>query len=184
MFNPYLEKYQAICDEQGQYESFQHRFDLVNRYAWAIPDESACQKIAQYAPRIVEIGAGTGYWARMLSQVGVDVLAYDIQPYKNQWCEGHRWFYVRVGGPEIAADHPDRALFLCWPPYDHPMAFNALKAYQGHTLVYVGEDTYGCTGDQNFHDELSENWGVVDHIDIPQWFGIHDSIVVYKRKVR
>ena len=59
---------------------------------------------------IVEIGAGLGYWAHQLSSRGVDVVAYDIAPKKNHWCDGEPWFPVRVGSPEDAALHRDLKL--------------------------------------------------------------------------
>jgi hypothetical protein len=36
----------------------------------------ALAAIARYAP-IVEMGAGTGYWARCLRERGIDAVAYD-----------------------------------------------------------------------------------------------------------
>jgi hypothetical protein len=90
-------------------------------YAWAIPSEEALDLIAQHGP-IVEIGAGTGYWARLLAGRGVDIICYDMYPpivdELNGWHDKAGLFYpVNGGGPEIAAEHPDRTLLLCWPPY-------------------------------------------------------------------
>lgn len=36
---------------------------LVEKFAWAIPDNRSLRIIAEFSP-IVEIGAGKGYWAR------------------------------------------------------------------------------------------------------------------------
>jgi len=47
----------------------------------------------------------------------------------------------------------------------------------------VGEGSEGCTGDGNFFDLLEEEWEKIHSIDIPQWFGMHDYLVSYKRKV-
>lgn len=51
---------------------------LVHRYAWAVPSPQAIKWIAERCPRIVEIGAGRGYWAKLLAGAGVDILAFDI----------------------------------------------------------------------------------------------------------
>src|SRR5258708_22788797 len=141
------------------------RDDLCGKYAWSIPDPASLQFVAQALwAKALEIGAGTGYYAHLLSQMGVDMLCFDLHP--PQHTRPKHWhrprndnhngllgitrevFYdVRGGGPLIAAKHPDRALFLCWPPYEDEMAYHTLQAYQGQRLVYIGEGEGGCTAD-------------------------------------
>jgi hypothetical protein len=91
----------------------------ASRYAWAIPNDRALDALAALSP-IVEIGAGTGYWAALLASRGADVVAYDIDlpgPGNHWHQESYLYFPVQVGGVEMAAKHPDRTLFICWPPY-------------------------------------------------------------------
>src|ERR1700674_2056565 len=57
----------------------ERRVWCVRRYAFAIPTEQALATIARYAP-IVELGAGTGYWAFLLRRRGVNCVAYDLAP--------------------------------------------------------------------------------------------------------
>lgn len=97
------------------------RRKAVARYAWAIPSDDALEVVAKHGP-IVEIGAGTGYWAALLASRGVDIVCYDGDPPVagaiNHWHEEEGVYHpVEQGGPEMAALHPDRTLFLCWPPY-------------------------------------------------------------------
>lgn len=113
--NPYLAEFDSF-NGSHLFSSFEARERLVKRYAWAVPTEEAVRVIASHGP-VVEIGAGTGYWASLLRQVGTDVVAYDRSPHDNHWCVGTHSL-VEVGGPEKASEHPDRTLFLCWPPYD------------------------------------------------------------------
>jgi len=61
------------------------RSTLVNKYAWAVPDDRSLEIVAKYSP-IVEMGAGTGYWAKLLSDRGVDIVAYDKEPGNSHWC--------------------------------------------------------------------------------------------------
>jgi len=49
------------------------------RYAWAVPCTEALTALRRLSP-LVEIGAGTGYWARLLAGHGADVAAYDLAP--------------------------------------------------------------------------------------------------------
>lgn len=161
------------------------------RYAWAIPDNKSLNMIAEYGP-IVEIGCGTGYWAMLLRGRGVDVIAYDETPTVGDHMNNYHsramgqirataWTGVLKGTHEAAALHPDRALFLCWPPYDSPMAYDTLIAYTGNTLIYIGEGNGGCTGDDVFHHTLEDHWTETRSASIPQWDGMHDGLTVYTR---
>ncbi|PNW76347.1 hypothetical protein CHLRE_12g552827v5 [Chlamydomonas reinhardtii] len=50
----------------------------VPSVSWAIPSAEALEVIAQQSGgRVVEVGAGTGYWAWLLARRGVDVVAVD-----------------------------------------------------------------------------------------------------------
>lgn len=101
-----------------------------------MPTDAALRAIqdtvrAAAASGLVEIGAGTGYWAWLLRERGVDIVAYDRRPPSAPAVNGHHavryqgeavnappFVEVVEGGPEMAAMHPDRALFLCWPPQE------------------------------------------------------------------
>ena len=83
MQNPYLEEFQSRYN--GSYFFHELRDELVKKYAWAVPTEASIEAIAALGP-IVEVGAGTGYWAWLLRQVGATVEAYDVAPGDNHWC--------------------------------------------------------------------------------------------------
>lgn len=153
---------------------------LVMKYAWAVPNAEALSCIAKYGP-VVEGGAGGGYWAHLLRERGVDVVAYDIAPYCNIQVAS-RWTEVLTGSAEAMAQHKDRTLLLVWPPYDEPMALDHVKAHGGDVVIYVGEDMYGCTGDMAFHEHMAEHFEEIETVDLPQWGGIHDRLYVYRRK--
>jgi hypothetical protein len=163
------------------------REHLCDKYSWAVPNEAALKAIAKHAP-IVEIGAGRGYWAKLLQDRGVDIIPYDINPPSlgnNSYHRGfHKltWTEVFSGNAKKAALHNDRTLFLCWPPYDTSCAFDALNNYTGKKVIFVGEEQGGCTGDNKFFSLLSKNFKMTKQISIPQWFGIHDSLMIFKRK--
>lgn len=187
-WNPYLEHFRAVEGDKGRWSDtglFQdNRSQAVGRYAWAVPNQEAIQAIAQHGP-IVEIGAGSGYWACLLSKAGVDVVAYDLHPPstgENHYDHKTEWFPVQEGGPEVAARYSDRSLLLCWPPYKSPMSYDCLKNYLGRTVIYIGETPGGCTGSQEFHDLLAEEFEEVREVRLPCWNGIHDSLTIHKRK--
>lgn len=177
--NPYLAEFEWL---QANSDDWNHgaseRDALKTKYSWAVPNEKAIRAVASLSP-LVEIGAGTGYWASLISQAGADIVAYDISPYENRYCEG-QYYDVQQDSWHVIAEHPDRTLFVCWPPYGDPMAELALRNYQGGQLIYVGEWD-GCTASEEFFTLLNERWMKVLEIYIPTWPGDHDSLSVWER---
>ena len=174
------------------------RFELTHRYAWAVPDPATLAFVAAHCgPRVVEVGAGTGYWAWQLAQLGADVAAYDTHPpdrggsyFHSPWDPEHGptmaarplFHPVRRGGPARALAHPDRTLLLCWPPPADPMARRTLACYQGDRLVLIADEP--CCGDERFYAQLDRWWEQVDEHRPVQWFGIKDRVTVYDRARR
>lgn len=172
---------------------------FCGEYTWAIPDPDSLDFVAQWlAPAAIEIGAGTGYWAWQLSQLGVDMLAYDLYPPQHTGQNHYHsprtpdksgligqvrsvFFDVRAGNELVAKQFPERILFLCWPPYESSFAFDCLKAYQGKRLVFIGESSGGCTANDAFYGALNENWQEIAEHKPVQWSGIRDHISVYER---
>ena len=92
-------------------------------------------------PRIVEIGAGRGHWARALRDAGVAVEAYDDGSALPG--RGAAVFPVNRGdGLAAVRGSPDAALLLVFPP-PTPMAVNALEAFAGRVVLYAGEPRGG-----------------------------------------
>lgn len=212
-------------DQVSYREIHPARRRACNRWSWAVPSPEAVTLLAGLGP-IVEVGAGTGYWARLISDAGGDIIAYDRTPpiehpavdparlrswcRDDEWPEGvnrfhphaRQWFDVcEDDGVAAAAAHPDRTLFLCWPPYDRPFGADALRAYHaagGRRVIYVGEGSDGCTGDADLHAllgfepwcrqcESDESCGhlpgpivaeTLTEVSIPRWDGIRDFLVV------
>ena len=236
-------------------EQYPTRDELVKRYSWAIPSPKSLRFILDHldGQGIIEIGAGTGYWAAMLTLGGADVVAFDKYPpdkranwyhsehekywhtitqedvdeYNERWgyldkinsemvelTEGTEhpfpriplpngpkvgdrqersrpredgreiFFPVEEGSIEKLVQHLDRVLLLSWPPYDKPLATDALKAFPGDTLIYIGEGAGGCCADDDFFDLLDREWVEDETLwnKHPSWSGINDCITVYRRK--
>lgn len=177
--NPYYDLWQSTSGQtpdeyglaSGITEATAIRGPGSEVFAWAVPSDEALDAIADASPRgVVEIGAGTGYWARLLLDRGVIVHAYDLHPFgcecgDEAWCSGPArkattWASVAKGGPEAAALHPEATLLLCWPVYGGTMATRAARAHHaagGRTLAYVGEGSGGCTADDDFHRLIGED---------------------------
>jgi len=161
-------------------DALKARYDLVTSHSWAVPTDEALAAIAKHSPAgVVEIGAGTGYWAGLLRGRGVDVVAYDIEPYRNSQAAA-QWSEVKRGNHMYVMKHPERTLLLCWPPYGQPMAAMALRRYKGNVVIYIGE-WRAATADDEFH-EMLESWDEKEVVSLPQWPGIRDDMYVYYRR--
>jgi hypothetical protein len=185
--NPYLERYLQVQDriELGYSRTiFNERAELCLRYSWAIPNEESLEALVDLSP-LVEIGAGGGYWAALVAARGGYVYAYDSAPSAdlgNKYISETRWFPVSMGGSEKAADHPGCTLFLCWPPYEDPMATHALEHFRGEHVVFIGESLGGCTADDAFFTLLEKEFSMTRRICIPTWQYIHDQMTIWKRR--
>lgn len=162
--NPLLLTWRASKNDNEKRYTARH--SACKKYSWAIPNPHCLQTIADYSPKgVVEIGAGTGYWAMLLDRMGVDVLAFDAEPPGPNSNNGYHkesdcWFNVREGGEMVGSLFPERTLFLCWPPFDDPMGYRALMAYAdagGDTLVLISEGPGGCVGGQDLWVELGRD---------------------------
>lgn len=156
---------------------FMRRGELVQEYAWAIPCREAIFEIAKLGP-IIEVGAGTGYWAMLLASVGVDIIAFD-----NSLVGTVKQSNVFYGDETfVSLFSTGRNLFLCWPLNDDSMALDILSKFAGRYVIFVGEGKGGCTGCEKFHDALEMDFDLVKDVEIPQWFGIHDCLLIWERK--
>lgn len=189
--NPYLE---LVLELGGPsvYDQWHVAFDdamglartkLVKHFAWAVPDEPALELVGATG-KVVEIGAGGGYWASLLHNRGVEVHAYDPEPGQSNYST-FLWRRVLEGKAEPAADHPDCTLFLCWPSYSSGFATEALDRYTdagGKRVAYVGEYEGGCCADDDFFRTLGKQYREAELSYIPQYPGIHDYLTIWNRR--
>ena len=186
--------------------------ELIATYSFAIPTDRALEAVQRHAPYgVVEIGAGTGYWASLLYARGVPTVAYDVAPPMspdNKWFHSSTgWFDVQEGDETMVAHHADRALLLVWPTRDQTWPADALDHFSaagGRTVIYVGEAAGQSTGDARFHALLGgyerclacaydapdlacvcgirPMWRQVEHTALPHWPGRNDDLYVYGRR--
>ncbi len=166
----------------------------VKEFSWAVPTDESILAIKnlvveQGLDGVVEMGAGTGYWASCLAQVNVSCVCYDSFYWKVK--PSHFHFKVEKGGPPKVAQYPNHALFLCWPPLSlhtkkmgrpNLMGSKSLQHYKGDWVIYVGEDEDGCTGDDEMWKILNEKYEQHSYAEVYNFDGIHDSLFIYRRK--
>jgi hypothetical protein len=179
--------------EKGWNEVESKSQELSQRYAWAIPDEKCLKIIENFAP-LIEIGAGKGYWSRLLQNRGVDISPFD--KFANEL--DSLWTDVKPGDPSTllkdSIKQQNRNLFLCYPDEAESMAATCLENFHGEYIVHVGEmiftgtlmgapiAPFGRTSSADFQVSLAESFHCVLVVQLCNQFPISsDCLSVWKR---
>ena len=173
------------------------RFRVAAWAAFACPNIQAIEALKSFSKEngIMEVGAGVGYWAFILRDAGINVLAFDKQPpsdsswkcKKIQSNEYHgqfpAWSEV-LPGDTAAPCKTDRVLLICYPPPDSAMGVKALQGFSGNRLAYVGE-MRGDTGTADFEARLRAHWDLVGvPISLPNFSNTCYSLTLWQRRLK
>ncbi len=176
----------ALSDVGGMSLTHPQRFAAVERYGFLMPDPQSLSFVADHAgPRALDPFAQAGYLSYQLEQRGIDVLAYDLPPYRPSPRVDHptRWTSVRPGhAAYITKRHgEDRSLILCWP-YQGSIAYDTVLAYTGDTVIVWAD--YPSLDDDRLVLYLHYAFDRVATRRPAVWSGLNDFIDVYRRKRR
>ena len=174
--------------------SFYNEGDFASKYdkrekfrtgtSWHVPNQKLIDVLVSNGP-IVSVGSGFAYTESIAISQGADIIATDVEPTKkNGWCRGGKFYcdVEKLKGDEAVKKYSDRNVFMAWPPYDNPMAYEVASSMEiGSTLIYIGEDHGGCTGDDQFFTLIYSNFEEVDSFEIPRWSGLNDYVFIYKK---
>lgn len=167
-------------------DNIPHRHNMVSEYSWTIPDPASVAFVYQHCAghKILDPLAGTGYWANLLSQMGVDIIAADAAPGTNGWHKGKELHYPMFTDDAVDSVlmHRDRMIILSWIPYGSDLGTEVLENYALNRFITIGEEDFGCCGTEEFWAGVRKGWDeIASHRPI-QWFGMHDFITVWERK--
>lgn len=151
----YLKKIQALKKKLSQWEQFyaeehtserEAEWDLLetsqsqlcNEFAWAVPDERALKILTKFSP-LIEIGAGKGYWGKLLREKSVDIVCFDKYVHSKNSVDC--WTKVLKGDANklTSEKYAGRTLFLCYPDEQESLAIACLERYGGEYVVHIGE---------------------------------------------
>lgn len=177
---------QSSSSQPGRWSGDEKRDEAINAHGWGHPTSEALQEIASHSP-IIEVCAGSGKLAADLRTAGADVIATDSKDTADGY--GYAWHELESSRAVIQMDaviaakaHADRTLLMVWPPYNKAIAVQALTAYQGNCLLYVGEARGGYTASNDFFDALDAGWVLEKALPVKQFRGIKDMLWVLSRK--
>jgi hypothetical protein len=139
------------------------RLAAAEKYSWGIPNNNALNEISKYQP-ITEIGAGLGYWSKLLQDRGVNIFPFDIDlPSKDErWTTVYK-FYKKTN------INPYSSLMMCWIPKD--ISIKISNKYNGNIILWIGESI------------KFNNFEIKNIIQIPKWNGFQDCLYIFKRNI-
>lgn len=162
--------------------------------SWAIPSGSVLKYMVERAPshKITELGAGRGYWAKLLRKLGADVVAVDNKGEFDKTMTNSRSLiadiiimdaidYVRSGKANRTA------LFFCYPRMKScggEWVEECLKSYEGNDIFYVGELDRGCTFEiDEWLRVTGSDWGwhMLNKQVLPAFSGARDEFIHLKK---
>lgn len=182
-----FEKFEKFFQIQSSFSrtGFFARDAFIENFSWAVPSVQAIEEICKFAAGelILEVGAGNCFWAFLIRKAGQRIIPSDS--FASHGTKRSKSFVpemFELDAIQAIQVHQTNVLLLSWPGYEDPMGVDALKAFTGNKLIYIGEGPGGCTGNDEFFDLLDLHWIRVNRVDIPCWYGIHDSLEFYVRK--
>ncbi|MCM1440503.1 MAG: hypothetical protein NC131_15085 [Roseburia sp.] len=140
--------------------------------------------------KCLEVCAGTGWLSKLLHDAGVNIIATDLGTWENNKFDTWKTKFIEVDMIDAlkAIDkYSDvEIVIMSWPEYGSPLANLVLNKCleTGKELIYIGEDSGGCTADDTFFETLYEK--DLDMEPISDYYvpfdGIHDNIYAINNK--
>lgn len=160
--------------------------DITARWhAFAIPSSKILREIKKRSGGgAIDLGAGVGYWSQLLHQSGVDVLALDLDPPRDQ----SKAVKVEFGDATSLHGLPcagREMLLLCMPPPgEAACAEEALNNFRGRYVAYVGEWGSGMTATSAFHESLLSKFELEARLPLPCFPLMRLECFIFQRKKR
>jgi hypothetical protein len=161
------------------------RKGFVQTYGCSIPCREAVDALAELGP-LVELAAGTGYWSKILSAAGVDVVATDIKTthvhdFSGEW--GRHFPVETLDARSAILAHPDRSAFCSWPSKDSTWLVDALGVMQpGRSFAMISEAAGGFGPAPEVFACLAEAFDEVATVAIPQFPPHRDALRIWRRR--
>lgn len=178
-----------VTSEKDKPRCYEARDSFTKNFGWAIPSPEAIDSIVRFAgsEQILEVGSGLGLWAGLVRAHGGSIRPVDT--FESHGTSPHATFVLteEIGGVAAIQKYNPKVLMMCWPGYDESFASQVLEAFETYAspdarFIYIGEGQGGCNADDMFFQMLDQSWDLVERIEIPQWWGIHDCLNLYRRK--
>ena len=193
--------YSALCDlitNESEKEMMDKSFEqwgiieakhkeFIAQVAWALTTLDGLKKIAsclrEHGCRTaLSIGTGLGVFENALMMIGKDiqVIMTDKNPPEDKK-------QVKAMEAEAAVQtfgHEVTCLIMIFPELGGQHTLEAVKMFPGRIVVYSGDMNPfgGCTGTDELHEYLTDNFDEVMNIDNKNWWCTNSRSMVWRRK--
>jgi hypothetical protein len=172
-------------------EMTRNRLYFGQKYAYALPTQDALNTIMEYEGEkgFLEVGAGLGYWARLLKDMGAKIVATDIKgDERGMFTKGSEYTHViKMDALTATKTYPDLTLIMVYPYGDWPI--EVIKAYTGEYLIIVAGDD-GCFnndlmtilwGEHTEWSEIEKEPHLSHVLDVTHWPGFPAHLHIFQR---
>jgi len=156
---------------------------FIRDWGYAIPCAEAVEALRGRGP-FVEVGAGTAYWTALLRAAGLDIVATDAAEGRSDYGfeVGRHAPVEQLTGAQAVLKHPGRSLFCAWPTAGQPWAAEAVAQVRpGRLVAMILDERPEMTGDASLGRLLSEGCEALATVVIPQFPGVRDRLLLYRR---
>lgn len=164
-------------------ENYEVRERNAAEVGYVIPCREALDEIAKHGP-LLEVGAGTGYWAALIAKAGVDIVATDLKDGSSLYPVEFGTFHevLEQDAEEAVLENADRNLLIIYPSMGLDWAARAARALSpGRVLIYIGE-VNGCCADDSFFALLSKEFENVRAFKVPRVSKFNEAMFVFRKK--
>ncbi len=198
LYNPGLEAYRehvswtefgwGPVDETGMFPT----------YPEYLPTDEAIQTVSDYSP-LVDVAAGNGYWAHVITENGGDCIATDLNAPRavdsppetiTFDADGERlpfektvWAAVREADHTVVTEYPNRDVLLCHPPVQEWTEELLSRMEPSQRLVLVAEWYPGADATPLFFHTLNTKWTLCDEFPVYNWKTTHAHGYVFEKSV-
>lgn len=153
------------------------RIGLIRDFSFTITDPATVDFVAAHClGTVVDPMAGSGWWAHLLRERGIDVVAADTDP--GGFNRQHIDDMIIRDGAEVLADSDAETMLLSWPDMDRDTGERMRAAFTGKRIIYIGE-WGGCCGSPELFDGIAAHGIAVAAHKPVQWYGLHDLVLVF-----
>jgi hypothetical protein len=161
------------------------RKGFVHTWGCSIPCREAVDALSGLGP-LVELAAGTGYWSRLLSAAGVDVVATDnkvahVHDFSGEW--GRHFPVETLAARSAVLAYPARSAFCSWPSKDSAWLVDALALMRpGQSFAMISETAGGLGPAAEVFACLADAFDEVETVTIPQFPPHSDALRIWRRR--
>jgi diketogulonate reductase-like aldo/keto reductase len=162
--------------------------DECIKIGWSVPTPSTIQEITKRSNKIVTISSGRGYWSKVLSLFGCDVIATDSF---NEIGNADNIYFPIDKKTNLetieSLDDSQRDIFIAWGRSSYDLKNILLSScWKGKYLFVIGEGEMGCTASPDDFINNTDDWygWKLTHHEIPKedkFSGIHDNLYICER---